>query len=259
MIQIKVMKYILVLFTVICLSSCRKDTKDPYPYTFHSIKNYDDTAVEKLAKYVKKNDTIAIVEFIKNNPNISIDTKDKYFGSSLLMFAIFNCKYEAFHCLLNHGADPNLISDYRKRTPLYFAATYCGPQYERDARYCKELLEKGANPNCGYIIHEAVERDLEYVKLLIEYGADFNTKYYGRSPADDAIIQVQPEIAEFLIIGNKAKLYNSPFWKSWEGYEDSKFASSLASSRKRIINYLKEHPEQMMYHKTKMNTKDSIQ
>ena len=88
MIQIKVMKYILVLFTVICLSSCRKDTKDPYPYTFHSIKNYDDTAVEKLAKYVKKNDTIAIVEFIKNNPNVSIDTKDKYFGSSLLMFAI---------------------------------------------------------------------------------------------------------------------------------------------------------------------------
>ena len=253
------MKYLLVLFTVICLSSCKKDTKGPYPYTFYSIKNYDDTGVEKLAKYVKKNDTIAIVEFLKDNPNVSIDTKDRYFGHSLLMFAIFNGKYEAFHCLLNHGADPNLISDYRKHTPLYFAATYCGPKYERDARYCKELLEKGANPNYCYVIHEAVAMDLEYVKLLIEYGADFNTKYYGRSPADDAIIQIMPEIAEYLIIEKKALIYNHPFWKSWEGYEDSKFASSLASSRKRIINYLKEHPEQLMYNNTKMNTKDSIQ
>lgn len=252
------MKYLQIALIAFVCFSCKK-SNDPYPYTFFSTKNYDGTVVKDLAKYVKKNDTIAIVEFLKDNPNVSIDTKDRYFGHSLLMFAIFNGKYEAFHCLLNHGADPNLISDYRKRAPLYFAATYCGPKYERDARYCKELLEKGANPNYCYVIHEAVAMDLEYVKLLIEYGADFNTKYYGRSPADDAIIQIMPEIAEYLIIEKKALIYNHPFWKSWEGYEDSKFASSLASSRKRIINYLKEHPEQLMYNKATKNNKDSIQ
>lgn len=252
------MKYLQIILIALACFSCKK-SNDPYPYTFHSIKNYDDTEVEVLAKYVKKNDTISIVEFLKDNPNVSIDTKDRYFGYSLLMWAIYNHKYEAFHCLLNHGANPNFIGEYRKQTPLYFAATYCGPKYERDARYCKELLEKGANPNYCYVIHEAVARDLEYVKLLIEYGADFNTKYYGRSPADDAIIQIMPEIAEYLIIEKKALIYNHPFWKSWEGYEDSKFASSLASSRKRIINYLKEHPEQLMYNKATKNNKDSIQ
>lgn len=116
------------------------------------------------------------------------------------MFAIFNGKYEAFHCLLNNGADPNFVSDYRNVAPLYFATRYCGPHYESDYRYCKELLEKGANPNYGYVIHEAVSNELEYVKFLVEFGADYNVKYYGRSPADDAIIYCQPQIAEYLIL-----------------------------------------------------------
>lgn len=257
------MKYLQIALIAFVCFSCKK-SNDPYPYTFHSIKNYDDTEVEVLAKYVKKNDTISIVEFLKDNPNVSIDTKDRYFGYSLLMWAIYNHKYEAFHCLLNHGANPNFIGEYNKETPLlqsfcYYGSSWDKKSYEIDIRYCKELLEKGANPNYGYAIHEAVARDLEYVKLLIEYGADFNTKYYGRSPADDAIIQIMPEIAEYLIIEKKALIYNHPFWKSWEGYEDSKFASSLASSRKRIINYLKEHPEQLMYNKATKNNKDSIQ
>lgn len=247
------MKYLQIILIALVCFSCKK-SNDPYPYTFHSIKNYDGTAVEELAKYVKKNDTIAIVEFLNNNPKVSIDTKDRYFGHSLLMFAIYNGKYESFHCLLNHGADPNLIGDYGKRTPLYFAATYCSSQYEQDSRYCKELLEKNADPNFGDIIHEAVATEFEYVKLLIDYGADYNTKHYGCSPADDAIIQVQPEIAKFLIIEKKALLYNEPFWRSWDGIENSRFTTA----KKEILNYLKEHPEQLMYNKAMKNIKDSI-
>ena len=235
------MKKYLIIFIILSCFSC-KNNNAPYPYTFYSTDNYDKTAVENLAKYVKKNDTIAILKFLNENPTVSIDTKDKYFGSSLLMFAIFNGKYEAFHCLLNHGADPNFVSDYRNVTPLYFASRYCGPQYERDTRYCKELLECGANPNYGYVIHEAVGRELEYVKILVEYGADYNVIYNGRSPADDAIILCQPEIAEYLIIEKKALLYNFPFWKNWEGIDNPIFASS----KKRILHYLKEHQEQLM-------------
>lgn len=245
--------YFVIIFALTCFS-CKK-SNDPYPYTFHTTKNYDGTAVEDLAKYVKKNDTIAIVEFIQKNPTVSIDTKDKYFGSSLLMFAIFNGKYEAFHCLLNHGANPNFVSDYRNESPLYYASTYCGPHYERDSRYCKELLEKGADPNYGYVLHQAVGRELQYVQILVEYGADYNTKYYGRSPADDAIILAQPKIAEYLIIEKKALLYNSPFWRNWDNANNPTFAST----KKRIIDYLKEHPEQLIHHKTKKNIKDSIQ
>ena len=234
-------KYLIILIILSCFSC--KNNNAPYPYTFYSTDNYDKTAVENLAKYVKKNDTIAILKFLNENPTVSIDTKDKYFGSSLLMFAIFNGKYEAFHCLLNHGADPNFVSDYRNVAPLYFATRYCGPHYESDYRYCKELLEKGANPNYGYVIHEAVSNELEYVKFLVEFGADYNVKYYGRSPADDAIIYCQPQIAEYLILEKKALLYNRPLWNNWESNKNPIFASS----KKKILNYLKKHPEQLEY------------
>ena len=234
--------FIFTLIIFFCFS-CKKN-KDPYPYTFYSTKNYDGTTVEDLAQYVKKNDTVAILIFLHENPTVSIDTKDKYFGSSLLMFAIFNGKYEAFHCLLNHGADPNFVSDYQNVAPLYFATRYCGPQYERDIRFCKELLKNGANPNYGNVIYEAVGRELEYVKLLVEYGADYNTKYFDRSPADDAIILCKPEIAEYLILEKKALLYNHPFWKNWNSNENPMFAST----KKKILDYLKEHPEQLIYH-----------
>ena len=80
-----------IIFIILSCFSC-KNNNAPYPYTFYSTDNYDKTAVENLAKYVKKNDTIAILKFLNENPTVSIDTKDKYFGSSLLMFAIFNGK-----------------------------------------------------------------------------------------------------------------------------------------------------------------------
>lgn len=236
------MKILIFTFIVFLCFSCNNN-KEPYPFTFHSVKNYIGTAVEDLAKYVDENDTVAILEFLHRYSLVSIDTRDKYFGSSLLMFAIFNGKYEAFHCLLNHGADPNFVSDYRNQAPLYFAVTYCGPQYERDPRFCKELLERGANPNYGNVIYEAVGRELEYVKLLVEYGADYNTKYFDRSPADDAIILCKPEIAEYLILEKKALLYKRPFWKNWDRNGDTIFAST----KKRILDYLKEHPEQLMF------------
>ena len=127
------------------------------------------------------------------------------------MWAIFNGRYEAFHCLLNHGADPNFESYYDKRTPLYYASKYVGPDYEKDSRYCKDLLERGADPNKGDQLREAVCRSLEYTKLLVEYGADINTIKYGLSIANEAIIQRHEDIVEFLIIEKKAILSEPPF------------------------------------------------
>ncbi len=245
------MKNIIVILIVLSCYSC-VDKHVPHPYTFHSINNFDYTAVEDLAKYVDDNDTMAIVKFLKSYPDISVDTRDRFFGSSLLMFAIYNHKYEAFHCLLNHGADPNFISDYEKRTPLYYAVTYYS-LYESGVRYCKELLERGADPNYGYIIHESIGpgRDLGIVKLLVEYGADYNTKHNRLSPADLAILFVQPEIAEYLIIEKKAVLYDFPFWKNWDSSPEAKYSVA----KKRIIEYLKKNPQQAIY--LQKNDKDT--
>lgn len=236
------MKHLLLILAIFLCFSCTNRENDPYPYTFHSTKNFKGTAVEELARYVEKNDTISIVSFLHDNPSINIDTTDKYFGHTLLMFAIFNRKYESFHCLLNHGASPLFIGDYEKRTPLYMAATFGHylPNGDVDYRFCKELLERGANPNEHHILHNAVGVDLSYVKLLIEHGADYNSKWNGWSPADYAIIQVKPEIAEYLIIEKKALLYDHPDWDTWTDAGDV-----LMHSKEKIINYIDSHPEQI--------------
>lgn len=225
-----------------CIACTNNSSKNPYPYTFKSVKNFNSTAVEKLSQYVKDNDTLSIVRFLKDNSSISIDTKDRYFGSSLLMWAIYNGKYEAFHCLLNHGANPDFESDYRHETPLYFASQYINEDYEPDARYCKELLEHGADPNKHNPLEEAVTTNLEYTKLLIEYGADYNKKIGGESYANMAIIQCKDDIAEFLIIDKKAVLYSAPYFDFWN-LKDPR----VALVKKKIEDYLNCHPEQLKY------------
>lgn len=241
------MRQLLFILVLIFCMSCKNKSTERYPYTFYSIKNYDGTAVEKLAQMVRKNDTVKILKFLADNPSVSIDTRDKYFGYSLLMWAIFNHKYEAFHCLLNHGANPNFIGYYRRETPLYLATSYCGPNYERDFRYCKELLEHGANPNFGDVIRNAVARDLVFTQLLIEYGADYNKQINQHSPAEWAIILCKPEIAEYLIIEKKGLLYNKPFYGSFS--EDN---SDFILFKRKIENYLKKHPEQLqLLHKNR--------
>lgn len=232
----------LVLFLILLQCIACTNSKDPYPYTFRSIKNFHGTDVETLARYVKNEDTLSIIRFLNDNPSVSIDTKDRYFGSTLLMWAIYNGKYKAFHCLLNHGADPNSESDYRHETPLYFVCAYIDSDYKGDARYCKALLEHGADPNKNNPLEEAAVNDLECTKLLIEYGADYNQKKGRDSYANMAILQGKDNIAEYLIIEKKAVLYSAPYFDFWNLKDPHS-----ALIKKKIEDYLKSHPEQLKY------------
>ena len=238
------MKRILIILFVVVLVSCvGSDTQ--YPYTFYSIKVYDDTDVEELARYVKKNDTIKIRQFLRDNPNVDIDARDQYYGSSLLMWAIFNDKYESFHCLLQCGANPNFRSHYHLKTPLIYASEAIDDHYNYDVRYCKELLEHGAdvNVNDGVPIMNAVARCLPYVKVLVKYGADLTVgKEIHRSPANHALLHGHHEIAEYLIIEEKAVLYKTPNFSTWAPND-----TVMEKSKKRILEYLEKHPEQKCY------------
>ena len=59
-------------------------------------------------------------------------------------------------------------------------------------------------------------------------------------------MQVRHHLRNFryLILEKKALLYNHPFWKNWNSNENPIFAST----KKKILDYLKEHPEQLIYH-----------
>ena len=231
-----------VINAFVLVSCVGSDTQ--YPYTFYSIKVFDDTDVEELARYVKKNDTIKIRQFLRDNPDVDIDTRDQYFGSSLLMWAIFNDKYESFHCLLQCGANPNFRNHYHLKTPLVYASEAIDDNYNYDVRYCKELLEHGAdvNVNDGEPIINATWRCLPYVKVLVEYGADLTVgKDVNCSPANHAIIHLHPDIAEYLIIEKKTVLYKEPSFKNWINDPE------MEKSKKRIQDYLEKHPEQKCY------------
>lgn len=252
------MNKIISILLLIIPMTCSNADKD-YPYTFFSTKNYDGTAVEELVGYVKENDTLKIVQFLSDHKDVDIDTPDKYFGYSLLMWAIFNSRYEAFHCLINHGANVSFKGGYLGHTPLYMAVEYVSPDYEHDPRYCKELLEHGANPNEevdeSYPINAAVARDLEYTKLLVEYGADLTVGKYYQSPADLAIIYAEADICVYLICEKGAVLYNEPQFNNWildiktlgknPSDDDLQYLKKSISARNKILNYLKQHSDQM--------------
>ncbi len=235
------MRYtIILLFSILAIVSCH-NSDDKYPYTFYTPKNYDDTDVEKLARYVLDNDTVSIVRFLKENPDVDIDTRDKYFGASLLMFAIFNDQYEAFHCLLEHGADPNFQCYYQNETALNYACQQIDDDYHHESRFCKELVEHGADVNKQEPIMDACMKSLEDTKLLVEHGADLAIgKEYGCSPADMAIIQTKPEIAKYLVCEACGILYKEPTYSCW--LEDDIEAMEI---KKYIEDYLANHPEQL--------------
>ena len=236
------MKYtITFLLSILLIVSCH-NSDDKYPYTFYTPKNYDDTDVEKLARYVKDNDTVSIVRFLNENPDVDIDTRDKYFGASLLMFAIFNDQYEAFHCLLEHGADPNFQNSYRSETPLNFACQQIDDDYHHDSRFCKELVEHGADVNKQEPIMDACMMSLEDTKILVEHGADLTVgKRYASSPANEAILHVKPRIAKYLVCEVGGILYDEPYFRFWENEE----GHEAMEIKKYIEDYLANHPEQI--------------
>lgn len=233
----KTNNHFLVIIILVFLCSCNK-SKDPYPYTFYRIENFYGTDVEDLAEMVRNNDTIKMHSYIMHHPDLDIDTHDRYFGYSLLMWAIFNDKYEAFLFLLKHGADANFQGKYHNETPLVKAAKKCIPDNEQYCKYCLELVRYGADVNKREPILKGVGRGIGHVRVLVENGADLTVGKGTNSPGDLAILYGDPVVAEYLICEHNAVLYNEPYYKFWD--EDNKESNKI---RERITKHLEEHPE----------------
>ncbi len=157
------------------------DSLRPEP-TLHQRRVFDDTTVEELSRLVKADDSVKIVQYLQEHPEIDVDTPDRIFGYSLLQYAILNYKPHAFQALLENGADPNYVSK-RGTTPLVFAAER--PDWETWGDTCdiismiSELLDAGADPNLltqdpferrSYLPIVAAARigHYQYVKRLME-------------------------------------------------------------------------------------------
>lgn len=140
-----------------------------------NVSIYKNTVVEKLAYYIKNQDTIAIKKYLEKHPYIKIDTPDPYFGNSLLFYAVYNKKILSLEKLLQFGANPNTINS-KGQTPLFFATYYLTD--EEGANIISLLMKFGADPKynpSGLVVLSPLywaPLNLKTVKALIDSGLD---------------------------------------------------------------------------------------
>ena len=102
---------------------------------------YSNTSVKKLAYFVKNQDTLSIRSFLLHHKDVNIDTPDPFFGSSLLLYAIYNEKLNSVEQLLKLGANPNSI-DHQGKSALLYTFFFLSDGSE----YIKILMKYGADP-----------------------------------------------------------------------------------------------------------------
>lgn len=200
------------LIALIGLMSICSNTK-----TIYDISIFDNTRVSDLARFAANEDTLNIKKYIAENPKIDIDCPDPFLGVSLLMWSIYNDKYNSFIELLKHGADPNFISKNSGETPLIYATNFISER-GYDNRYIIELLKNGADANMLSI--EISEGDtiyrspipgavwyLEYIRPLVEIGGvDVNFSLYGISIVQDAIVLEKIDVLYYLVVEHDADI-----------------------------------------------------
>ena len=228
--------------------------------TLYDISIYDNTDVEKLALYVANEDTLNIHRLIAENKGLNIDSPDPILGKSLLMWSIFNGKYNSFAALLKQKANPNFVSKKDGKTPLIMSVNYVNNDYMPDDRFLKDLLSYGANPQlitCDSVNHVYVNPiyeasiHLQYIKDLIEIcGVDPNYSLDGVSIVEVAVIQEKLDVLHYLVVEKNAKIdgvtktfgkYKRPlidFVKDWKypiGSKEYKMKNDILKSYNRQI------------------------
>jgi hypothetical protein len=204
-----------ILFILAFLSSCCSNKNS---LTAYDIQLFYKTPVWNLAKAVDKEDTLEISRFVVEK-QYKIDYKDPLYDMSLLMWSVFNGKYNSFKQLLKLGANPNLQSNYNGDTPMTLASNYY-KDYKTDSRYLKLLIKYNgqvdkitfnkANNLPVTPIYYAVTTSLEYTKILIESGVDVNFKIANYcSILESAITQEKVDVVYYLIVekGANTNLY----------------------------------------------------
>ena len=203
------MKNFIFFFFLYFLCACSESMDpDSYHLIFYNREIYDSTSVAYFSKLVDDDDSSAIYSYFTKHGNSSVDSGDRYYGRSLLQYAIFNGKYKAFCALLKSGANPNYTS-YIGTNPLYNAVRYRKRwTLSPDSRYVSELLDYGADPDTVTCTDDStscfcpvVDADcLDYLRVLIEKGgANPNVQYKGRSALSNAIIQGRMDMVYYLV------------------------------------------------------------
>jgi ankyrin repeat protein len=130
-----------------------------------------------------------------------------FLGETPLYIALRNQRKATAEFLLTLNPEVNIIEGYEHKTPL-MRAIFWG--YFDIA---KELLRRGAEVNLQETYEDntplhfaAKQKDRELVEMLLSKGADPTSKNrYGRTPAQEAEMAKNPEIAALILEAMKAR------------------------------------------------------
>lgn len=135
---------------------------------------------------------------------LDVNTKGNVDDMNFLMWSFIKQNKDSYQYLLEHGANPNLLTKPSQRKyPISVMNLAVMP---KDSFWLKEALEHRGNPNTSKghesIIFEAIDYERnENVKLLLEAGADIN--YQNEISKDTPLINAMSgsryDIAFFLL------------------------------------------------------------
>lgn len=178
---------------------------------------FENSKVEEVAKNVNRNSYDAVKDFFKEHPNVDVDTKSPYIGSTLLQLASARHNFQAAKALLESGADSNL--EELKLSPGQSSFTYM--LGTRDTTLIKLYINHGADVNkiselkktpYRTPLIKACGQDLNSVKFLIKYGADPHAVYNKyESPLNAALQLGGIKIVNYLIFDLKVD-YKKPYY-----------------------------------------------
>ena len=260
-------KYAFILILILgCLSSCSQNDGLAPGYKWELFKN---TPNWELAKAIKQEDTVAILEIVKQK-EININLQEPKFGRTLLMLAVGNDKFYSTQALIAARADLN-IRDSSGDQAIHEAVRFISLR-KNSYIILKLLLENHADAN-SYSVNgvnatplEGGVADFPCFKLLMSYGAD---PYFQLSDHTFAVwltmfIDERKDgilAAKDLILNRKMSIPN-PLTRSLDGrspldifyfLHSLKFEenSEKQKAKVEILNYLKEisFPENGVYKK----------
>ncbi len=254
MVLIRNYAFILIL-ALISLSSCSQNDGLAPGYRWELFKN---TPNWELAKAIKQEDTVAILEIVKQK-EININLQEPKFGRTLLMLAVGNDKFYSTQALIKAGADLN-IRDSAGDQAIHEAVRFISLR-KNSYIILKLLLENHADAN-AYSANgvnatplEGGVADFPCFKLLMSYGADpyFQFRDHSFAVWPTMFIDERKDgilAARDLILERKMPIPN-PIARSLDGrrpldifyfLHSLKFQenSEKQNAKIEILNYLKE-------------------
>lgn len=163
------------LILLVLFSKC--NFVDQEHLTGRDVRIFKGSPVWDIALAIRDNDTANVKKLLDGKPKSFLDYREKYFGQSLLNWAVYRDNYNSAKILAELGANPNLKSNYSTSAIIHAAD-------KDEPTYLKLLLKHGADPNAIADIDKPQDlrtpliaasfKSLENVKLLIEAGANPN-------------------------------------------------------------------------------------